>query len=112
MKKIIRLTEGDLHNIIKNTVNEVITKIPGYTDAGKMDYSLDDYRNLKKDKFKRGYYVCVDTDYNDGGRVKCYIGNERDAKWASMSSEGYTKGPYMTRKEAQIEMNKILGQYR
>jgi len=112
MKKIIRLTESDIHRIVKKSVNEVINNIHGYVDGGGYDYNLEDYRNLKNGNFKKGYYVCVDTDYSNGGQVNVYIGNERDARIASMSSEGYVEGPFMSEREAAMAMNKIKRQYR
>ena len=112
MKRIVKLTESDLHRIVKKSVNEVINNIYGYVDGGNSNYNLQDYKNLKNGSFKKGYYVCVDTDYNNGGQVNCYIGNERDARMASMSSEGYAEGPFMSEMEASIAMNKIQGRYR
>ena len=112
MKKIVRLTESDLHRIVKKSVNEVINHIYGYVDGGGSNYNLEDYRNLKNGNFKKGYYVCVDTDYNNGGQVVFYIGDEKDARMASMSSEGYVKGPFMSEREATIAMNKLKVQYR
>ena len=85
-KKVIRLTESDLHRIVRRTVNEIIDNVPGY-------------------------YVCVDTDYSNGCRVECFIGDEHDAKALSMSSEGYAEGPFMSEMEAIEAMKKIQGQY-
>jgi predicted acylesterase/phospholipase RssA len=112
MKKIIRLTESDLHRIVRRTINEIINNVPGYVDGGSSNYNLQDYKNLKNGSFKKGYYVCVDTDYNNGGQVAFYIGDEKDARMASMSSEGYAKGPFMSEREATMVMNKLKGQYR
>ena len=67
MKKIIRITESDLHNIIKESVKKVLREgIDGYPEAGMPHYamasqnSIDngyEYEGELHSEFKDGYIV-------------------------------------------------------
>ena len=63
MKKVIRLTESELHKIVKNTVNRILREAeePNWTKSAHKDrYEFD--KNLERDPYM-GYY---DTYYDDG----------------------------------------------
>lgn len=49
MKKVIRLTEKDLHNIIKESVNNALNEI-GDTDKGQFALGRLAQRNYDKNK--------------------------------------------------------------
>ena len=49
--------------------------------------------------FEPGYYICQETDY-DNGDVDCWIGDEKDARECEYSSEGSSDGPYETYEDA------------
>lgn len=49
-KKLIRLTESDLHRIIKESVNNILTELDWktYTNSSKKSYDNDDYDRAEK----------------------------------------------------------------
>lgn len=51
MKKVIRLTEGDLHRIIKNSVKKIIKEediYPGYNSTTTDNYDEDSFNGLAR----------------------------------------------------------------
>lgn len=88
-KNIIRLTESDIHKIVKESVNMVLNEL-----------NLDQFKKSKmfnSDKPK-GFYICIETMYGYGDSA--WIGNEKDAKMVERSSEGNAIGPFRTHSEA------------
>ena len=75
-----------LNSIVESVVKEVL----------KESKYFDGYESPEEE----GFYVCVDTDYSNGGKVTSFVGDIDDAKEAVNSSEGYVKGPFNTREEA------------
>lgn len=74
-KKIIRLTEGDLHKIVMESVNNILAEeLPKKTSNGyRLAYSGKVTKNDGWVNGFTGYFVCTP---NDG--VK-YCGNKREA---------------------------------
>jgi len=76
MKKIIRLTESDLHNIIKESVNKVLRESE-YLDAEPYDIDVfdntynDDFDNIMSDysKMPDGYDDDIDPSHLDTDRI-------------------------------------------
>ena len=76
MKKIIRLTESDLHNIIKKSVNRVLRESE-YLDAEPYDIDVfdntydDDFDNIMSDysKMPDGYDDDIDPSHLDSDRI-------------------------------------------
>jgi len=76
MKKIIRLTESDLHNIIKESVNKVLRESE-YLDAEPYDIDIfdstynDDFDNIMSDysKMPDGYDDDIDPSHLDTDRI-------------------------------------------
>lgn len=80
-KEIIRISEKDLHNIIKKTINEL------YYSAADIGTDYDDYdRNdtsiideIPDDELERMYYDDeTDNSYNEDGSPWWYQGEEPD----------------------------------
>ena len=99
MRKIIRLTESDLHNIVKESVNRILKEV-GETDNGQRllgrlaarkstngdingYYDVSDYAKdkqggdlMKRDKFARGFHDEKDKlreegEIGGGGATNC-----------------------------------------
>ncbi len=76
MKKIIRLTESDLHNIIKKSVNRVLRESE-YLDAEPYDIDIfdntydDDFDNIMSDysKMPDGYDDDIDPSHLDTDKI-------------------------------------------
>jgi hypothetical protein len=76
MKKIIRLTESDLHNIIKESVNKALRESE-YLDAEPYDIDVfdntydDDFDNIMSDysKMPDGYDDDIDPSHLDSDRI-------------------------------------------
>ena len=76
MKKIIRLTESDLHNIIKKSVNRVLRESE-YLDAEPYDIDVfdntynDDFDNIMSDysKMPDGYDDDIDPSHLDTDKI-------------------------------------------
>lgn len=76
MKKIIRLTESDLHNIIKKSVNRVLRESE-YLDAEPYDIDIfdntydDEFDNIMSDysKMPDGYDDDIDPSHLDTDRI-------------------------------------------
>ena len=76
MRKIIRLTESDLHNIIKKSVNRVLRESE-YLDAEPYDIDVfdhtydDDFDNIMSDysKMPDGYDDDIDPSHLDTDRI-------------------------------------------
>lgn len=58
-KKLIRLTEGDLHRIIKESVNKVLME----------SYFYDDYEKLRRDNLRQNPDAALD-DYENNRRIQ------------------------------------------
>ena len=57
MKKILRLTEGDLHRIIKNSVKRIIRESDEYYDTSSDDFYSDEdnYGNQGEEGMVKSY---------------------------------------------------------
>ena len=72
MKQKIRLTEGDLHRIIRNCVNEALNELDARTYASYADKRQAQGQN---DKAKQGRQAAVDAwnrDYSQGDEMGEY----------------------------------------
>ena len=90
-KQIVRLTESDLHNIIKNSVNKVLKEICEIDDMRDQcmssDWDLHDAENLKYSQMQNDWegsdfddlqdYKYFDQLYDDN-YLKDYNGNVHD----------------------------------
>ena len=68
MKQIIRLTEGDLHNIIKKSVNNIIQELDWKTTmnaARKRKKQADNLRNDYGKMFPKSRMSSSRNDYDD-----------------------------------------------
>lgn len=98
----MKVNENELKNIIRKVVMESMGE-GCCEDLGGFGYKgCYDENGL----FKEGFYVCVETDYNNtthGGKVAVFItNNEEDTLAADECSEGYIEdGPFKTYDEAR-----------
>lgn len=72
MKKIIRLTESDLHRIVKESVQRILKEVersrPGDIPPGDEDiYYPGDVNPDVLAALERGDYGDDESEYNDGG---------------------------------------------
>ena len=78
-KKLIRLTESDLHRIVKESVNKVLTEMDG--DEFAEDRSKQQETKLKdkqaRSEGKEPYYFISDTYRNDGSFIKVWLRPEQ-----------------------------------
>ena len=83
MKKIIRLTENDLHCIVKNSVRNIIKEIGGVYPDGQIDMffnqdDVDTYRTDLDDKMLQGLITAEKScgwghsEKNEMGRYTVY----------------------------------------
>ena len=67
-KKILRITESDLHNIIKESVNNILKEICEIDDMKSQfmssDWDLHDAENLKQQQMTQDWDKC-DANYAD-----------------------------------------------
>ena len=67
-KKVIRLTESDLHRIVKESVNRILMESKGL-DPSKRDYVKEDYNPFDNDDFEEWDRINVspisDEEYNE-----------------------------------------------
>jgi len=111
MKKVIRLTEGDIHRIVKNSVKKVLTELDWktYQNAAKKAHlrGVDDYGeqyggnpNLDKDKqskyfgmaknFSQAAEDAFDRDYGfDDGRFYTKMNSQRYGGESQAPGGGY-----------------------
>lgn len=86
MKKIVRLTEGDLHKIVKESVNRVLNEVSIDTLQRAQDKAFDEYDSMWPDdedydedfvnKRKRQYDAFKDRIHqlkSQGGKKVFYI---------------------------------------
>lgn len=70
-KKILRITENDLHNIIKESVNNILKEICEIDDMKSQfmssDWDLHDAENLKQQQMKQDWDK-FDANYADDRR--------------------------------------------
>lgn len=84
-KKIIRLTESDLHKIIRNSVNRILRE--------------EIYDGWGHEPLPDGFYVFVETNYSLGN--VCSVVDRDTAEDAQNSSEGHVEGPYASYEDAR-----------
>ena len=77
MKKIVRLTEGDLHRIVKESVKKILKEVersrPGDIPPGDEDIyypgdvNPDVLAALERGDYGDDEYIGPESEYNDGG---------------------------------------------
>ena len=89
-KKLIRLTEGDLHNIIKESVNKVLNEsINKYQTYEQVENAVYDYLERKwPDRNRAGYWV----GWHDWQFAQALyaLGFDDDGSW--YDCDAYTNG--------------------
>ena len=95
-KKLIRLTEGDLHRIVKESVNRVLNEI-GDTERGQ--YALG---ALAKRKQQRG--ETFDNDYD--GYDYNGVFNDSDVKRYARNRQNYAMNTDSTRQNMRNSFNR------
>lgn len=86
-KQVIRINERQLRNIVSESVRRVL---------GEAKRGFGDWSNEIPE---RGFYLCSETDYNQGG-VNYWVGDEYEACLARQCSEGGAYGPFDTPEQA------------
>ena len=82
-KKLIRLTEGDLHKIMKESVHKILREMDGeeFEDEFAEDRSKQQETKLKDEQArsegKEPYYFISDTYRNDGSFIKVWLRPEQ-----------------------------------
>lgn len=79
-KKVLRLTEGDLHRIIKESVNKVLTEMEDFV------YDVNDYRDLGTTSGLKNFDE-IFKSYNDIKRILNYPKDD----WELLHMEDWTK---------------------
>ena len=105
MKKTIRLTESDLHRIVKESVNKVLNKsVKSVIKEWSGDYA--EVRSDYYDDFKGA--TCIDawktTDDNEEGEVVAYVYDNGEVEWRNPQARNS--------KLVQDEIRKVLNDYR
>lgn len=110
MKKLVRLTEGDLHNIVKNSVRRAINEIG---DTPKGQYALGRLANrYNKDKSssieKYAYNAQLNSDNNPDLMDQSYYQGERGESFYPQEGEMQEKFQDLVREATTILYDKSI----
>ena len=89
MKKIIRLTEGDLHRIVKKSVNRVLREMDDDWDEQEQEF-YNEYGNQSQ----YPAYEYIPPAEGELGMTAQYSDEERDARMSDYDPEYFLDGRY------------------
>ena len=84
MKKIVRLTEGDLHNIIRESVNNIIQELDWRTYANAANKSAERQKDYKEKSKEKKWYdsILPSRARKRQGKISNLADKENDSNFA------------------------------